>query len=242
MTLSTTFAGGVPQRDFEMRHRGPAPGIVGIVFTVLFTLSLVVGALLAGGARFPTPYDPPEAIGAYFAQHASALRITAFLQFAAAIPLGIYTAAMTSRLRFHGITVAGVSIAEFGGFAAAFFLALAGLLEWVLAQPGVAGEASAARILYLLVFVTGGPGHVVPLGLLLAGISVPAAFTRLLPRWLVWLGLVTAVFAELATLSLVLIPAAFFIPMGRFLGFVWLIGAGFALPATKRKDNQEASA
>lgn len=37
--------------------------------------------------------------------------------------------------------------------------------------------------LYYLIFATGGPGYSVPLGLLCAGISVPALLMGLLPRW-----------------------------------------------------------
>jgi hypothetical protein len=42
--------------------------------------------------------------------------------------------------------------------------------------------------LYFLIFSTGRPGYSVPLGLLVAGLSIPAGFMRLLPRWLVVAG------------------------------------------------------
>jgi hypothetical protein len=42
-----------------------------------------------------------------------------------------------------------------------------------------------AHALYFLIFAAGGPGFSVPLGLLIAGISVTAGFTQLLPKWLV---------------------------------------------------------
>jgi hypothetical protein len=56
----------------------------------------------------------------------------------------------------------------------------------------MADDLSTLRALQLFGFATGGPGHVVTLGLLLAGVSVPSGFARLMPRWLVWLGLTSS--------------------------------------------------
>ena len=64
---------------------------------------------MTGGASYPTPYDPPEAARAFFGPNADVLRIVAFLQFGAAIPLGLFTATVVSRLRFLGLTVAAIS-------------------------------------------------------------------------------------------------------------------------------------
>ena len=214
-------------------HRSPPLGALSIVFVTLFVASLVAAGVMTGGARFPRPTDPAELARDYFTHHADAVRIAAFLQFGSAIPLGLFTAAITSRLKFLGMTVAGVDIALFGGFAASIFLALSALTGWVISQPGVATEVGALRALQLLGFVTGGVGHVVALGLLLAGVSVPAAFAKLLPRWLIWLGLILAVVAELSTLSLVLPMVSILLPLARFPAFVWLIGAGFSMPRSR---------
>ena len=100
-------------------------------------------------------------------------------------------------------------------------------------QPGLADDLSTLRALQLLGFATGGVGHVVGLGLLLAGVSVPAAFARLLPRWIVWFGLVLAVLAELSSVSLVFPIASLLLPLSRFPAFVWLIAAGFAMPTSR---------
>jgi hypothetical protein len=69
-----------------------------------------------------------------------------------------------------------------------------------------------------------------PLGLLCAGISVPALFMRLLPKWVAVMGIALGVIGELSALSLVIPQALFLIPLTRFPGFVWLIAAGFRLP------------
>jgi hypothetical protein len=214
----------------ETRHRGPSLGIVGVTYVLLFVASLLVTGILTKGQHFPSPFDPEDLSKAFFAEHSDAVRISAFLQFAAAIPLGIFAATAVSRLQFLGMNVAGVFISLFGGFAASFFAATSAAAQWVLGQPGISANPAAIHALHLLAFATGGPGYTVFLGLLLAGISVISWFARLLPRWLVWLGLVLAVVAEFSILSLVLAPAVYLLPVARFLGFVWIIGAGFRLP------------
>src|SRR5262245_31897717 len=117
-------------------HRGPSLGALGVVFVSLFTSSLAVTGVMTGGAHFPTPYEPVALAQDYFSRYANGIRIAAFLQFGAAIPLGIFTATVTSRLKFLGMRAAGADIALFGGFAASIFLALSALTGWVLSQPG----------------------------------------------------------------------------------------------------------
>jgi hypothetical protein len=214
----------------EIEHRGPSLVAVATTFAALFLASLILGTLLAGGEHFPSPFGPEGQSSAYFSQHAKAVAIGAFLQFGAAIPLGIYTATAVSRLQFFGLRVAGVFIALFGGLAASFFLALSALSQWVLAQRGVAGSPGATRVLHWFAFASGGPGHVVPLGLLLAGISVTAGLTRRLPRWMMIFGLVVAAIAELSSLALVVPAAALLLPLARFPALVWVICAGALLP------------
>jgi hypothetical protein len=212
-------------------HAGPHPGIVASVFTVLFLAGLVPVTLLVGDTHFPSPQQSPEEMAAYFREHADKVSLCAFLQFGAAIPLGIYTATMTSRLRFLGVRAAGVDIALFGGFGASLLMLLSALAQWTLARPGITADATLVQALYHLLFAMGGPGYSVPLGLLLAGVSVPALILRLLPRWLGVFGIVLAALGELSALSLIVPPALFLIPLTRFPGFVWLIAAGFKLPS-----------
>ena len=214
----------------EIEHGGPSLLALAITFAALFLASLILGTALAGGEHFPSPFGPEGYSNAYFSQHAKAVAISAFLQFGAAIPLGIYTATAVSRLQFFGLRVAGVFIALFGGLAASFFLALSALSQWVLAQTGLAASAGATRVLHWFAFATGGPGHVVPLGLLLAGISVTAGLTRRLPRWMMIFGLVVAAIAELSSFALLAPAAAWLLPLARFPALVWLICAGALLP------------
>ncbi|WP_437963863.1 hypothetical protein WMF04_29560 [Sorangium sp. So ce260] len=215
-------------------HRGPNPGAVAAVFTLLFLASLVPVTLLVGDSHFPSPLQPPDEVVAYFRGDMGVkLRACAFLQFSAAIPLGVLSATMVSRLRFHGTSAAGPSIAWFGGLMASAAMALSALFQWSLAQPGIADDAALVRGLHFMIFAIGGPGYTVPLGLLLAGICVPALVMRLLPRWLAVSGLVLGAIGQLSALSLLVPGALFLIPLTRFPGFVWLIVAGFKLPRAR---------
>jgi hypothetical protein len=231
MEIKTVESPGPEQRA---RHHGPHLGAVAIVFVVLFAASLFVLSRMTNGAAFPTPFWPEQLARDYFNKYAQAVRIISFMQFGSAIPLGIFTATVASRLRFQNISSAGVNIALFGGFASSVFLAVSGLTGWVLSDPALAVAGSPIRALQLFGFATGGVGHVVTLGLLLAGVSVSSGFAKLMPRWLLWLGLITGVFAEFSSLSLVIPPLFFLIPLGRFPAFIWMIGTGFALSKPRK--------
>jgi hypothetical protein len=218
-------------------HRGPHPGILAIVYTLLFNAGLYQVVSFTGGPHFPGPWESSEAITTYFQAYPKTVLICAFLQFGAAIPLGIFTATMVSRLQFLGVRAAGVYIALFGGLMTAFDMAATAYVLWVMAYPGIAQDPTVLRALYYLGFAFGGVGFSVPLGLLIAGVCIPAAFFKLLPKWLVAFGVVLAIIGELSALSLVIPQALFLIPLTRFPGFIWLIAAGFALPKSVASAN-----
>src|SRR3984893_18098890 len=213
-------------------HRGPLPGIGAIVYTLLFNAGLYQVISFTGGPHFPGPWESSETIAAYFQGHSKAGLILAFLQFGGGIPLGIFATTMVSRLQFLGVRAAGAYIALFGGLMTAFNMAASAFVLWVMAYPGIAQDPTVLRALYYLGFSFGGVGFSVPLGLLIAGVCIPAAFFKLLPKWLVAFGLVLAIIGELSVVSLVIPQALFLIPLTRFPGFIWLIAAGFALPRT----------
>ena len=144
-------------------HRGPHPSIVAIVYTLLFNAALYQVISFTGGPHFPGPWESSETITSYFQGHPNAVMVCAFLQFGAAIPLGIFVATMVSRLRFLGVRAAGPSIALFGGLMTAFNMALTGLILWVMAYPGIAQETAVLGALYYLGFAIGGVGFSVPI-------------------------------------------------------------------------------
>jgi hypothetical protein len=163
----------------------------------------------------------------------------AFLQFGAAVPLGIFCATMMSRLRYLGVRAAGPTIALFGGMMTVINIAISALILWVMAYPGIADDAAVTRALYYIVFAIGGVGFSVPMGLLIAGISIPSLMMKLLPKWLAIFGLTLSVIGELSFFSLVLPTAVFLIPLTRFPSFVWLIIAGFKLPKQLRSSGTD---
>jgi hypothetical protein len=237
----------------KIKHAGPNPGIVAIIYTVLFNAGLyfvvsfrppehLAASPTAIRTYFRGPWESAETIVAYFQTHPREVLMCAFLQFGAAIPLGIFTATMVSRLQFLGVRAAGAHIALFGGLLAAFNIAASALILWVMSYPGIAQDAGVLRALYYLVFSIGGVGFSVPMGLLIAGLSVPAAIMKLLPKWLVVVGFALGVIGELSALSLVIPKALFLIPLTRFPGFLWLIAAGFALPASLNRRREVTNA
>ena len=215
------------------RHVGPPLLPLALISVALFAASLVVGA--TGGGPFPSPYDHTRDVIAFFSGHSTTVRVAATLQFASAVPLAILAASLSSRLRYLGFArVPGVLIASTGGTLASGMLAVSALAQWVLSRPATATNPSIVRPLADLAFATGGPGAVVFLGLLVAGIAVPAAVGRLLPRP-VWIaGIAFAAVAELCTIALLSKPTAVLLPIARFGSLAWLIAAAALLPASRR--------
>jgi len=212
---------------------GPPLGVLAVVFTVLFVAGLAVSTAMAGGHTYPSPFSAAPGILAYFHDHRAAVAVGGFFQFGAAIPLAIYAATVSVRLRTLGIQAPGATIAQVGGVLAAAFLALSGLVSWVLSRPEVGADPTLVRALQDVGFATGGVGHVVPLGLLVAGVAVPAWLARLLPRWLAFVGLGIAAVAELSALSLLVENLSYLLPVARFTALAWLVAVGFLLPRTR---------
>lgn len=214
-----------------LQHHGPHPGILAVIFTLLFNTGLSFVISLTGkGVYFPGPWETQSVIEAYFQHHQQDVRWCGFFQFASAIPLGLLTASLSSRVRFLGNRATGPYIALFGGFLTVVDLALSGLLLWTMAYPDVATNGPVLRMLYYADFAIGGVGYSVPLGLLIAGTAVSAGLMRFLPRWLMIVGIVLAAIGECSTLSLVFPKLLPLIPLTRFPGFIWLIIVGFTLP------------
>ncbi|MEV7908074.1 DUF4386 domain-containing protein, partial [Streptomyces anulatus] len=204
-------------------------------FTVLFLAGIAVSTIMAGGATFPSPFGSSAGILAYFHDHGDAVGVSGFLQFAASVPMAVYAATVSARLRNLGIRAPGATIGLTGGVLASAMLALSALFSWTLSRPEVLAEPAVVHALQDLAFATGGPGHVVFLGLLVAGIAVPGWLAGLLPRPFALAGLAVALVAELSTLTLLLQGAAVLLPIARFTGLAWLVAAGFLLPRTRTR-------
>jgi hypothetical protein len=219
------------------RHRGPNL----MMLTLIYVAFLVAGASRVS-ASFHIPLDSAEKALAYVGNNGGSIKWGSFFELASAMPLGIFIAATVSRLRFLGVQAAGESIAFFGGAIATMMLMLSALSTWSLTRPGVVENAGSVHAMQALGFIGGGPGFVVPLGLFLAGVSVTAGLYKLVPRWVMWLGICVAVPCELASFTLVNFTAGYFIPVGRFVSILWMIGVSLTLPTIRpvRQALQEA--
>lgn len=219
---------------------GPNPGILGIASLGLLIGSLVSMAVLSGGGTITSPFGDTANVAGFFADHGFAVRFAAMLQLASSIPLGIYAATMYARQQRLGIRVPGPGSGLFGGTAAAILLAVSATITWTQSQPVVSAQPELTHALAYVSFAAGGFAHVLGLGLLVAGIAVPALILRLLPVPFAWIGLVIAALAELSFLTMVIEPLQFLIPIGRFGSLIWLVVAGFLLPKTRHTQGAPA--
>ncbi|GAA0980339.1 hypothetical protein GCM10009555_046620 [Acrocarpospora macrocephala] len=221
------------------RAGGPHPGLLALISLALFLAGLIVGAAMSGGAALGSPFAETSDVVARFADHSSAVRVLALFQFGSAVPLGIYAATVYARQLRLGIRVPGPAIGLYGGITASLLLLISSMTTWVLSRPEVSVDGALTHALAYLSFITGGVGYVVGLGLLVAGLAVPALILKLVPAWLAWTGLVIAALSELSFVSMVVEPLQVLLPIGRFGGAIWLIIVGFLLPQTRAAANRE---
>lgn len=109
------------------------------VSAVLFLAGIVVPLAVAGGDPYPASLTGgEEALVAYLARHADALRLAALLQFASSVPLAVFTAAVVARLHALGVRAAGPTIGLVGGLLGSAALAVSACGQWVLSRvsPG----------------------------------------------------------------------------------------------------------
>ena len=219
------------------RQQGGPPLIaVGLAYGVL-TLTGVILSI-----KTPQPSAGAAAVLAYDRSHQTVMQVAGFFQFAAAAPLAIWAATVYRRLRTLGVTAPGAVIALTGGLLAAASLALSGLISWTISQTATVADPALARVLGDLAFATGAAGFVVPLGLLVAGVSVPALLLRLTPRPWAWFGLVVAAVSELSSLVLLTSGLDATLPIGRFGGLIWLVAVSLLLPHNRHEIRGAAAA
>jgi hypothetical protein len=218
------------------RFRGPSLLLLATAHLLIFASGLVAAAVLRHGARFATPFAPAEELRAFLALSPAAVRVSNFFLFGSAVPFGIFAVTTVSRLRYMGVRAAGTNIAMLGGLISTIALVLSGSVGWILSVPEVLASAPTVKMVAFLNFLLGGVVFSVGFGLLAAGVSVTCYYMRLLPRWLVALGMLMALTGELSSLSLVTYPANFFIPITRYLGFIWMFSVAVALTRNRREE------
>lgn len=223
------------------RFRGPHIGFVALGFVGLFLASLFPVTAFGGMPYFPGPAATVDQMVDFFSKRYPAVLLCAFLQFGSAIPLGLFTASVVSQLNFLRVRAAGTSIALFGGFLTAANVMGTACFLWAMTYADVWHSPSLVQALYRISFGLGGPGYSVCFGILAAGVSVTAGFYRLLPRWIVVMGLAVAVIGELSWFSMLNLKFVPLIPLTRFPGFIWMIAVGFALPRQLQAGDASAA-
>ena len=231
--MNDSQADGTGRVATRRRQGGPPLVLLSVICLGLLFGGLAIGVALGG--VMPLPYGPVTPIQAYVRTQPVAVQVIATAVFASSVPLAIYAATASARLRQLGVTAPGATIALTGGTLAAGALSLTGLLAWTLSRPEVSADTALVRAVYFLVFLVGGPGHIVALGLLVAGMAVPSLILGLTPRFLAWIGLAIAALSELTTLVLVWPELGVILPIARVSALLWLVAAGALLPL-RRND------
>ncbi len=217
----------------DRRHGGPGLALVASICIALLFGGLAIGVGLGG--VMPLPYGPVAAVQQYVRAQPVAVQIVAVAVFASSVPLAVYAATASARLRQLGVAAPAATIALAGGILAAGALGLTGLVGWTLSRPEISGDTAVVRALYFLVFLVGGPGHIVALGILVAAMAMPCLILGLLPRPLALAGLAIAALSELTTLVLIWPMLGPMLPAARVSALVWLLVAGARLPLRRNE-------
>jgi hypothetical protein len=224
-TTSTTPTSSSAPSTRGRRQGGPPLLVPVLAFAVLTVAS---GAL---GASAPRPDTSAAQVLTYDNGHTTVMTVAAAVLFGSTIPLVISAATLYRKLRRLGVAAPGPLMGFAGGMLAAASLAASALFTWTAAQTAELADPALARALTTLSFATGATGFVVPFGLLVAGIAVPALILRLLPRALAWAGLVIAALALLSTFAMLTTALYPLLPIGRFGGVLFLIAVAALLPS-----------
>src|SRR5262245_28826487 len=112
----------------QASRRGPQGGPPPLAPALAYGSLIIAAAAIAAAG----PWPGTSAAGAlsYARAHTGLLHAGAFLAFAAAVPLAIWTATIYRRLRTLGVTAPGAVIGLSGGILAAAAIAVCGLVTW----------------------------------------------------------------------------------------------------------------
>ena len=206
----------------------------GFGFLAFSTLGLLF-ANLFGSALYPSPFDPPFGpqtdVIDYFAANRPQVQAMSFVFAVAALSLLAFVAhgagMLADRAQERRSALPGLALGA-GTLAAGFWL-LTALLLWVLSRPEAAEAPGLLRPMHDLVYLLGGPAHVLTLGVFLGAVSAALRGQSVLPAWIVRTGAAAAILSMLAVLALLWEPATFLLPLGRGLGMLWIFATSVAL-------------
>ncbi|HEY0454000.1 hypothetical protein [Actinophytocola sp.] len=205
----------------------PARRELGVLTGVVFVLLWLAGTFVPGASdvAFPRPTDDMETVRRSIEASASTLEKGAGLQILAGIALLWFAATFAGYLRRRG---ANAELVLAGGVTAAATLLFSAAGN-VAMGTDLATNAVSAQLLYQLSFWTGGPIHVAALGTMIAA----GALASGLPKWVTVPGIVIGGLGMLASFSALVSQMTLFTPIGRFLGFFWILVATIMIAARR---------
>lgn len=220
----------VPQR------LGNRSALSGVLFAAFFVTSLVLGSVLVP-TPLPLPGAPAIEVANYYNDSRTAVLMSGLFQVLSAISLFVFIIPVATFVReTTGERGALPGLTSAGGFLAATFLLVSALIGWVLALTAGGLELNLVGTLRSLNFLSGGVAHIASLGLFVGATSLAISRAQDLPRWIFWLGTLTAILSILSLASLVWFPANILLPLGRLLSFIWSITVGLVLALGQRRE------
>jgi hypothetical protein len=200
----------------------------GIGFLALTALGLAAANLLST-APYPSPFGPPFGfatdVGSYFLTNRSQVQAVSFLYATAALCLLVFVGYAAGRLA--DVAPAQPSalpwLAVGSGMLGAGFWLITALLLWVLSQPETAADPPLVRAVHDFAYLTGGPAHVLTLGMFVGVVSLAAQRHQVLPRWIAVGGQVAGLLGMLSVFVFVADVASLLLPLGRSLALLWIL-------------------
>jgi hypothetical protein len=223
--------GPEPQTTMAQRLVWAVSGLGFLAFTTLGLLFASVFASAFYPSPFGAPFGPQTDMPAYFAANRPQVQAMSFVYSLAALSLLVFVAYSAGMLadRAPGRRSALPGLALGAGALAAGFWLLNALLLWVLSQPEAADAPGLLRSMHNLVYLAGGPAHILTLGIFLGAVSAALWRSSVLPRWIVWTGAAAAGLSTAAVLALLWVPASLLLPLGRGLAMLWILATSVAL-------------
>jgi hypothetical protein len=179
---------------------------------------------------FGAPLGPQTDIARFFIEARPQVVLMSVMYSIAAIFLVCFVADVASRIWARaGTADTWGSLAMAGGVLAAGFWLLTAMLLWVLARPWTPEQPNLVRALHDLTYLTGGPAHVLTLGLFAAAGAVGLPRGEGAVGALRWAGLAGAAVSLVSVVALLFDPATLLLPVGRGLILVWIAGVAIWL-------------
>jgi mannose-6-phosphate isomerase-like protein (cupin superfamily) len=205
--------------------RDPAEpvGDIGAVSGPLAGLAFVSGVaagLVIADAPYPRPGADAAAIRKYFNGNACAARISIVGQVVSAASLARFGASVATLADASGSNPRSLStIARIAGATAGATLAASAASSAALTFRPRRNDA-ATSALHRRAFTLGGPAHTAAFGALVGCLSLAGRRAGALPRALTNAGLVSATVSVSSPIALIVKPAVWLIPAGRFSGLI----------------------